>query len=314
MNMHEINLKRRQLIKTGIGFSSLAVFPLDILRAQVAQSREFGDGKLHILSDGTLELPRSAFVPDSLSTETLSELFERFNMTGEQISQDCNITLWESANHKVLFDVGAGPNFMPSAGKLLDAFAELDIDPADITDVVFTHAHPDHLWGLLDDFDELICTNAQYHIAESEWDYWLHTDTLNKTPEAFQSFVVGAQNRLPLLEDSISFFKPGQEILPGIEAIDTAGHTPGHTSFALHSANEQITILGDTLINVVMSFASPNTPNMTDVDPDLAVQTRLQLLDRLANENSAIIGFHLPHPGIGFVEKSDNTYRFVADS
>jgi len=91
-----------------------------------------------------------------------------------------------------LFDAGGGTLFLPTLGNLIDALASVDIEPGDITDVVFTHAHPDHLWGLIDDFDELSFPEANYYMNTEEWDYWRADDTMGKTPEARQSFVVGA--------------------------------------------------------------------------------------------------------------------------
>ncbi len=212
----------------------------------------------------------------------------------------------------VLFDVGSGPNFMPSAGKILDNIDAAGIAPEDVTDVVFTHAHPDHIWGLLDDFDEFIFPEANYFINRVEWDYWRADDTLEKMPEARKTFVVGAQNRLAALEEVISFFNYGDEVLPGIEAIDTAGHTPGHTSFAIHDGSDSVTVIGDAATSAVISFAHPEWPSGSDQDTEMGIATRTKLLDRLAQEQTRFIGFHLPEGGIGRVEKDGTAYRFVA--
>jgi len=213
----------------------------------------------------------------------------------------------------VLFDVGAGPNFMPTAGKLLDNLGAAGIDPTDVTDVIFTHAHPDHLWGLLDDFDELICPEAAYHMSTAEWNYWSADDTLEKTPDDRKSFVVGAQNRFAAIEDRVQLFNPGKEIVPGVESVDTAGHTPGHTSFALHSGANSIMLLGDAITNVAVSFIKPEWFTGSDQDPARGAETRVSLLDRLSAEKTPLIGYHLPHPGAGFVERHDGAYRFVAE-
>jgi len=313
MSTSQNPLSRRRFLRlasaTGGACLIPSVTPVTLWAQQITH---LGDGELRVLSDGHLQLPRAAIIPAEDQAD-LTPLLRKYGMTDEQLTPDCNITLWQQADRKVLFDVGAGPNFMPSAGKLLDALSEADIDPADITDVVFTHAHPDHLWGLIDDFDELLCPNATHHMAATEWDYWMDDGTLAKTPEARQSFVAGAQNRLPIIEESVNLFKPGQEILPGIEAINTNGHTPGHTAFAIHNGSESISVIGDALLNVVISFARPQWPSPSDQNPEQAAQTRQKLLDRLTQDKSRIVGFHLPHPGVGMVERSEKAYRFVAD-
>ncbi|MBX2884125.1 MAG: MBL fold metallo-hydrolase [Granulosicoccus sp.] len=314
MSLFEQRIDRRRFLAgsatVGMG---LALPTVAVRQASAYALSTFGTGELHIVSDGHLSLPRSFSFPDSIDSAELEALLRRYDLDTTTLTPDCNLTLWHNDDRLVLFDVGSGPNFMSTTGQLLDNLAELDIDPADVTDVVFTHAHPDHLWGLLDDFDELICPNATYHMSSVEWDYWRADDTLDKTPEARKTFVVGAQNRFPSIEDRIQLFSPGQEILPGVEAIDTRGHTPGHTSFALHAGDSSMVVVGDALTNVAVSFEKPSWRSGADQDQDQGVATRLALLDRLAAEQSTIIGFHLPHPGMGQVARQGNAYRFVVE-
>ena len=275
--------------------------------------QDWASGQLYLLSDGHLQLPQSTLYPDSIDKAAMDQLLQSNGIIPGVQQPDCNVTLWQQNDRNVLFDVGAGSNFMPSAGELVNSLDAAGIDPADITDVVFTHAHPDHLWGLLDDFDDLLFPDAQYHMHQREWNYWLADDTLAKTPDARKSFVAGAQNRLPLLQDNIRLFQWGDELLPGVEAVDTHGHTPGHTSFVLHDGNDSLMVVGDALLNAVISFQQPVWVSGADQNPDEGVATRLKLLDRLATEQTRIVGFHLPQPGLGRVARSGKTYRF-ADS
>lgn len=278
-------------------------------------STSVGEGRLTVLSDGHLQLPASFLRPDGISDAQLADLLSRYQLTGDAYTPDCNISIWRQGERTVLFDVGAGSQFMSTAGQLPLALEDAGIDPESVTDVVLTHAHPDHLWGLLDDFDDLLYANATIHIHRDELDYWQADDTLSKTPEARQAFVVGAQSRLARAAEQLSVFATGDEILPGIEAVDTRGHTPGHTSFALHHGDDSVLIVGDALNNVALSFEYPSVPSPADQDPDLAGKTRLSLLDRLATDQMRFIGFHLPTPGFGRVERGDGkAYRFVAET
>ena len=273
------------------------------------------DLQIQVISDGFMQLPMSMIMPDPAMREAARKLLGS-TLDAQQddasMKQVCNITLLSYSDKLVLFDVGAGFNFMPTTGELVGALEAIDISPEDITDVVFTHAHPDHLWGLLDDFDELSFPDAQYHIHEREWDYRLDDMTLSQTPEARQSFVVGAQNRLPMIEDRISMFRYGDEVLPGVEAVNTSGHTPGHSAFAIHSGDTSMMIIGDALTHSLISFAHPKWALAMDQSPDEAVKTRLSLLDRLAVDKTPIIGFHLSNGGQGYVERLEQAYRFVA--
>lgn len=308
-------LARRRFIAKASTACALAVMPCAVPSAQSSAGvfhRSLGDGDISVLSDGHMELPISILVPEGSDRQQKLALLRRYQLSTESYTPDCNVTLWRHANRLVLFDVGAGQNFMPTTGLLPARLAAAGIDPADITDVVFTHAHPDHLWGLLDEFDDLLYSEAAYHIHQRELDYWLAEDTLHKTPAARQSFVVGAQNRLPLIQEKLTAFNWGDEILPGIEAMDTRGHTPGHTSFAIHQDRDSVLVVGDALVNIAFSFQQPRWPFSSDQDQLLAVKTRLSMLDRLATDNMKIVAYHLPTPGLGHVEAYDGAYRFIS--
>jgi len=201
---------------------------------------------------------------------------------------------------------------MPSSGKLVDAMAEIELDPSTVTHVVFTHAHPDHLWGLLDDFDELIFSEAKYMISKPEWDFWIDPSTFDKMPEDRQGFAVGARKYLSFLEEKITRFNYGEEILPGILALDTHGHTPGHSSFEIRSGSDSLLILGDAITNHAISFEKPGWRISSDQDAEQGIKTRKMLLDRLASEKMQMVGYHLPYPGIGRAEAKDGAFRFVA--
>jgi glyoxylase-like metal-dependent hydrolase (beta-lactamase superfamily II) len=279
------------------------------LPAQALGRLAAGDGELIVVSDGHMELPLAFAFPDVAEAE-LEALLAATGMPADGYTPDCNVTFLRAGDRLAIFDVGAGSNFLPTTGELLANLEEAGIDPSEVTDVVLTHAHPDHLWGLIDDFDELAFPNAAYAISQAEWDFWRAEDTLAKMPEERKSFAVGAQSRLARIEDQVSLFKPGAEVLPGVEAVDTAGHTPGHVSFMVHGA-EPVLIVGDALTNPI-SFARPELHSGSDQDAQLAAAARVKLLDRVAAERARLIGFHLAHPGIGAAERKDGGYRFVA--
>jgi glyoxylase-like metal-dependent hydrolase (beta-lactamase superfamily II) len=304
--MTDFTFTRRQLMKTGAGLVASIGLPVS---AWTMGTSKIGTKELNVLSDGNLSLPLDFAFPDVPKAE-IEKLLAEAGQPIDVLTPDCNVTLLRDGERLVLFDVGAGSNFMPSAGALGDSLAEAGIDPSDITDVVFTHAHPDHIWGLVDDFDELIFSNANYFMNSVEWDYWRSEDTLEKTPEARKTFVIGARNRFEYLEDRIQLFKFGEEVLPGIEAVDTSGHTPGHTSFAIHDGSESVMIIGDAVTNVAVSFQHPEWPSGSDQDVEAGIKARTTLLDRLASDKMGVVGFHMPHPGLGQVDKVGTAYRF----
>ncbi|MDF1776158.1 MAG: MBL fold metallo-hydrolase [Rhizobiaceae bacterium] len=305
-----MRMNRRDILFSGAAMLSAGLLNLRQAQASPTSTVALGTKTINTLSDGNLVLPLSFSFPD-VPQEELVAILKANDLPTDRLEPDCNITVLRDGDRLVVFDVGAGPNFMPTAGRLTDSLDAAGIDPGAVTDVVFTHAHPDHIWGLLDDFDEVIFPDANYHMGRAEWDYWRADDTLEKTPEARKSFVIGAQNRMAVLEDRIQLFNFGDEIVPGVEAVDTRGHTPGHTSFAIHDGSQSMMVLGDVVTGLV-SFEKPDWPSNSDQDTNQAIATRRQIMDRMAADRMHIVGFHLPNSGIGFVERKDAAYRFVA--
>ena len=302
-------ITRRKLIQSVPAGLVAASLPLPVWSAT---TMSLGSMQINVLSDGNLVLPGSTNV-DNLHAGELSAIMQKYDISSEQRTPDCNVTLIRDGERVILIDVGSGPEFMASAGRLQDALAAIDVDPYDVTHVVFTHAHPDHLWGLLDDFEDPAFPNATYMIGKSEWDYWIDPETVNTIGEARTTFAVGARRRLALIEDNITFFNDSEEILPGIAARATFGHTPGHMAFHIAQGSNNLMVLGDCVGNHHVAFERPEWRAGSDQDGDLGAATRVALLDQLASEHMSIIGYHMPYPGIGRAEKRGDGFIFVAE-
>ena len=126
---------------------------------------------------------------------------------------------------------------------------------------------------------------------------------MNEIGEARAAFAVGARRRMEMIEDQVALFGDGEEILPGIAAVATYGHTPGHMSFEVRQGSDAAMILGDAIANHHVAFARPEWPGGADQDGEMAVATRAMLFDRVVSEMIQIVGFHLPAGGIGRVER-----------
>ena len=304
-----MKLTRRTLLQN----SAAAALPFALPRMAWAQTTLSGDGiRLDTLSDGHLVLPKS-FTLGEMPPEGADAILAKYGITGDTLEPDCNVTLLRSGDRVVLFDVGSGPDFMPTAGKIADAFDALGVDPYDVTDVVFTHGHPDHLWGLLDDFGDLHFPDANYFMGQAEWDYWTDPDTVNTIDPGRVTFAVGAANRLAELTDRINLFADGAEVVPGVAARATFGHTPGHMAFEVGIGNESVMIVGDSIVNHHVAFERPAWMSGSDQNGELAAQTRVALLDQLATDQTRLIGYHLPNGGVGRAERQGDTYVFVSE-
>ena len=203
---------------------------------------------------------------------------------------------------------------MPTAGKLIANLGASGIKPESITKVVYTHAHPDHLWGTLDDFDASPhFANASYVIAAAEWNFWMAEDVATRLPENRQNFAAPTRRNLAAIKDKIRTVVPGEDIAPGVRAIDSSVHTAGHIAIELVSGKDALLIVGDALAHPVIAFAHPEwKPAADHHDADRAIRTRRTLLGRLATDRSRLIGYHLPFPGIGRVERKGRAFVYVA--
>lgn len=296
---------RRSVIGGAVAATGAALAPR-WLRASV----DLGGMTVDTLSDGHLVLP-AEFILGPMPQAEAGEILSRHGLAGDTLTPPCNVTLMRDGTNTVLFDCGSGLAFQPTAGTLPEALDALGIAPEDVTHVVFTHAHPDHLWGVLDDFDDPFFPDAALLIGRQEWAYWTDPETVDTIGAERQSFAVGAARRLAAVEDRIDFFDAGDAVLPGVEAVSTPGHTPGHMAFALHAGGGGLMVVGDAIGNHHVAFERPDWPSGSDQDLDTARATRVALLDRLAADGMPLIGFHLPGGGLGRAERAGGAYRFV---
>ena len=298
---------RRQFSASALAAMTLATLPIGLM----ASSQSFAGGKLHSFSDGPMNLPIESVFYDIFGDDRQKYL-KAAKVSDGIWRRAVNINLLEAGERKILFDVGSGLNFLPTLGELPAALDTAGVDIGTITDVVFTHAHPDHIWGILDDFDDLLMPDAAYHISQAEWDFWDSDDALNVMVPGRESFAVGAKSRFDKLRDQISFFKGGDEILSGIEAVDTSGHTPGHASFLIHNSAGPVLIAGDALTHPIISIEHPEWQDPADMDRGKAALTRKRLLDHLASDKIGLAATHLPAPGFGHVETNQSVWRYIA--
>ncbi len=307
-----VDLTRRAVIA---GASAcVAAGPLAPSRgwAQASAHRfNVGAAEVTVFSDGTMGMPLDWVLPGRPRGE-VAAAFAQAGRTLGDITIQVNVALVRLGADLILIDAGSGPDFAPQRGHLADRLAKAGIDAGAITKVVFTHAHPDHFWGVLDPLDDTpLFANARHFMTAVERDYWLKPGVETTVPEAARGATVGTQRRLKKLGDRIETFRTGTEIVPGLAAIDTSGHSPGHASLILQSGASKLMIGGDVLIELVLSFLRPAWPWGPDWDPDKGIAARQRTLDMLTTDKLQLLGYHLPWPGLGRVERSSGNYRLV---
>lgn len=302
---------RRHVLALAGASAAMAVAGAPSAHAATHKSIKLGDVEITVISDGHLVIP-SRLLATNAEPKALVDALAAAGQSGETIAPATNVTLLRRGSETILIDAGAGPNFMPTAGKLIDNMKAAGIDPKSVTKVVYTHAHPDHIWGTLDDFDDAPhFPAAGYVIGAAEWNFWMADDVVTRLPVERQNFATGAKRNLSKIRERVRTVKPGEEIASGIAGIDTSGHTAGHLSIQVTAPGTEIVVLGDALTHPVISFAHPEWRPVADHhDAAAAAEMRRKLLDRLATTNATVIGFHLPFPGVGKVRRRGTAWAF----
>lgn len=303
-----------QLIgSTAVAASLPALWTPTLARAaQGSHAFKLGAFDITIISDGSFTLPMS-FVLPTTPKEEAEAVYAAHGQSPQGLAAQVNVTVVKTPDATIIVDTGGGPDFMPTVGQLADNLDRAGIAPDSITHVVFTHAHGDHLWGVIDPLDGgTRFTKARHVMAATELDFWSQADIEFKVPEAMKAIAAGTSRHLKTLGDRIEKVKPGGDIVPGVTLVDTSGHTPGHNSVLVKSGTDQLMIGGDVITNPVISFAKPDWPWGPDMDREKGIASRKRMLDMLAADKIGLIGYHLPWPGLARVERKDGAYRYVA--
>lgn len=309
---------RRDLLKLA-GMAPAFALPALPVRAEIGAPAgsnpahfrfTIGEARLTVVSDGYFTTPISNHGINADPVELRAFLESYFLPTDVNFSHT-NHVLIELGDAVVLIDVGSGNRFLETTGQLFGNLEVAGIDPDTITQVVITHAHPDHIWGIRDDFDEAILPGVEYIIAETEHHWWLQDGRVDQVSAEMQQFVVGAVNSLNVDGAEWTLARDGHEVAPGIRLLSTPGHTAGHMSVVVESGGQQLLITGDAMTHAYTNFAQPGWVGSTDQDPEQTVATRLRLLDMAATDRMAVLGYHFPFPGVGHVTRDGDAFRFI---
>jgi len=206
-------------------------------------------------------------------------------------------TLIKTGGELVLFDTGLGQ------GGIARALAAVGVSPQDIDVVVITHMHPDHIGGLMTDGAPTFA-NARYVMGSLEYNFWSGLEAGNQGGDMVAKLVT------PLAEKT-TFIDDGATVAPGITALASFGHTPGHMCFMLDSGGRQLLLAADLANHYVWSFARPDWAFSFDADGDMASASRRRVLGMLAADRVPMIGYHMPFPAAGFVAPREQGFRYV---
>lgn len=319
--MSYLNVNRRQAL---LGGAALTAAPALLAGTSMAHAADtdlpmraiarfaLGDMRLTVIDDLLFTVPTAIFGANQ-PAGSVDALFAKYGLPQEFANMQAQVLLVETGDAKVLIDTGMGditlPDSTPDNGRLFAGLAAVGIAPEDITHVLLTHGHYDHLGGVSKDGKPCF-PNAAHFMPKSELDYW----TAAPGSEAnFENLMISyANDKLAPVKDMIQTIDDGDEIVPGIQAIAAPGHTVGHMAVKLTSQGETLLHVIDAAVHYIVGTNEPTWALGIEHDPKAAVETRRKLFGMAVEENLLVAGYHFPFPGIGRMSlKDDGNYLYT---
>lgn len=226
-------------------------------------------------------------------------VMDRYDHDAEGIIFRIKPLLVETGQHRVLIDPGTGDD----PGLLLQAFKAEGIDPASVTTVIITHAHPDHYSGSVNPAGDPAFPQARYFMQRAEWEHW-------QTGGDPAHFVEHFRTMLLPIRDCFTLLDGDGEIVPGIAALTTPGHSPGHMAILV---GDQMVCVGNSLINLPY-IEGPDWVGKFENWPEMVVQTRRALLQRITQGQWWVYGYHFPLPGTGHIVAAGDGWQWVPEA
>ena len=265
-----------------------------------------GNFKVIALRDGELSLPAEVLM--NLSEEQSQQIATDENST--LATSNVNAYLIQTGSKNLLIDSGCRDLFGPTCGFLQDALKEAGLGPNDITDIFFTHLHPDHVAGAIDAEGSAVFKNASFKVIDLEYNFWT-SDTFTDAEVNGNDWAGLARAALSAYEDKIETISFGKDIISGVSSVNIPGHTPGHSGFRVDEGNETLIQMGDILHVPNLQLENPNIATIFDVDSEAALKSRKEVLDMVSTDRLLCTSGHMIKPKFGYIEKSGESYRIA---
>ena len=319
-----LNLSRRHLFKASVLGAGALAAPQILTRAAQAEVPmaaampaaykrfKLGSFEITVLSDGhrIVEGPHGIFGMNTTQEEVEALLTQNY-LPVDKMQFTFAPVLINTGTDLVLFDTGNGEGGREGGvGQTLANLQASGYTPDQVTVVVLTHMHGDHIGGLMEG-DSPAYPNARYVTGQAEYDFWSSADRMGTPAENGHKGVLG---KVVPLAEKMTFIGDGGSVVSGITGMAAFGHTPGHMIYRIESDGRNLVIGGDTSNHFVLSLQKPDWEVRFDMDKAAAAATRKKVFDMIATERLPFTSYHMPFPSVGFVEKVGEGYRFIPET
>ncbi|MBM4028628.1 MAG: MBL fold metallo-hydrolase [Planctomycetes bacterium] len=281
-----------------------------------------GEAELLALCDGGINYP-AAMIFGRVSPEGAT----RYNLPARQLFVPYTLLLVRRGRNAVLCDVGAGdlgnpgdqafPGLDHSTSRtnlLVPSLLAAGMEPREVDTVLITHAHPDHVGGMLDAEGRLVFPNAHYYVARQEWDYWMSVDPAvvgaRALREHLEQLIAIARKALHAIAERVTLVEGDEEVMSGIRFERALGHTPGHLMVTIAAGGQTIHNISDVVVHPLF-LEHPEWAADIDMDAGLADEARRRFFARAAEEHTLVFGHHLgPFPNLGRIAKCGDAWQW----
>ncbi len=272
---------------------------------------DLGDIEVITVYDGHWNKSHDEGFIKNVTVEETKAALQAAGDSPDHVQIPFTITFVRTGGRTIMFDAGTGAQLAPTAGRLAANMKAAGISSDEIDTIIVTHFHPDHIFGLMaKDTNAEIYPNAEIIVPEAEYAFWTDESIISSLPERRQGLAKRIQATFPKWTN-LTRFEGGKEVTPGIVAIPSHGHTPGHTVFVIGSGGEELLVMA-VVSNIPALFVrNPGWHAAFDMSPDEAETARRRIFDRAIADKAIVTGYHYGMPGAGRIEKDGAGYAFV---
>jgi glyoxylase-like metal-dependent hydrolase (beta-lactamase superfamily II) len=318
------DLSRRHLLAgVAAAGAASALTPLGAMTARAAAQApgfyryKVGTIECTSINDGARTFPLPDTFVKNVKKEEVLAATEAAYMPKGMVTVPFNPQLVNTGGKLVLIDCGSGmaahEQTKGAVGRMMQNLAAAGVDPKSIDVVLMSHLHPDHTNGIRAADGSMAFPNAEIMVPTKDWEFWMSEENAAKAQsnEMMKGYFANVKKIYAGIESKVTKYDWGKEVAPGITSIAVAGHTPGHTAFAVASGGSKVLIQSDVTNIPELFLRNPDWHVAFDTDPVAAQETRHKFYDMAAAEKATVVGFHFAFPSIGHVEKDGTKYRLI---